>query len=863
MLRAVDAIRGQGASILAAGLPGAVSIWTKPSKSTWHLPAEEAAGLAEDDPRLLQLIDTADLYISPGVRPLGLSSARAGKQDELVGLSAFGVDIDAKSPRRAHANLPETLEEVESILEAAVTLPSLVVRSGTGNSLHAWWIFDAIEPIHDPADLTRLKRASKKFHEPMHVRAEQLGFHLDSSSKLVQWLRLPGSKNRKDPDNPQDVEAIWLGREYAHDELVVDRRKNVTTVPEAIDHIARSERGEPRASLSDVFVALVKVAQRIRPDHEHKDKIDKILRGKSFAASGDRDEAMFLTLSTIMFHMDRREPLFADREQVGEALVKLYTPSFEVWAAEPTATKTLEERIDRLCSKIIDVFSQRDDKDAAKRADIERLGNALLKTVNLREDGVKVEAINESTTIIQHKTAYYVHNFGRQDDHPLPPGYLGPFMEKEVIPAVSDFWENCPAPFELTYQTEPTARNPEGVTKQKTVPRLVNEYGTLALDVIGDLSLDKSYFDIKTRIFHEAICQLRVFEPVYDKTFDEYLRVAFGDVYDKFVDYLSYFLTLERAFGAPYIEGPSGAGKGVLVAGLSRFWGTTGSTDYELVAASAFNAFDVPFIVLDEGLTMARKTSAHIRHLIATGAHTINPKGMPQYVVNGYVRVMFTANNKNVFTQITSNEDLSEDDIDAIARRFIYFRMADEAPQWLTERNPNNRLTNSWVEDDIIAKHVLWLNENHRKNVTPGKRFIVEGESSEVHRALVTRGEKRGLVLEWLAHFATNPKTVEQFYAVKRSEPLAKIGNGHLLVNTRAVAENWSIYGESSSPLTVTAIGRILGQISSRVRLGQGDGPGVRYHNINFDHVLDWAGGDAQVGNLEKMRENFNRHVEE
>lgn len=538
----------------------------------------------------------------------------------------------------------------------------------------------------------------------------------------------------------------------------------------------------------------------------------------------------------------------------------LFVPVFEIWAREEDATKTVEEEITVVSGMIERALENFETAWYSSKETEARLAASF--GIELRYDGKKVDAIDASTTIIQHKTAYYIHNFGRQDVHPIPPGYFGPFMEKEVLLGAADLWENCPAPFELTYQTEPTARNPTGTTKQKTVARLANEYGTLALEVIGDLSLDKSYFDVKTRVFHEAICQLRVLEPTYDKTFDEYLRVAFSDSYTKFIDYLSYFLKLDRAIGAPYIEGPSGAGKGVLVAGFSRFWGTTGPTDYERIASADFNAFKIPFIVLDEGLTMARKTSAHIRHLIATGAHTINPKGMPQYVVNGYVRVMFTANNKNVFTQITSNEDLSEDDIDAIARRFIYFRMTDDAPQWLADRNPNNQLTNSWVEDDVIAKHVLWLNENHRKNVTPGKRFIVEGESSEVHRALVTRGEKRGLVLEWLAHFSTNPKTVEQFYAVKRSEPLAKIGNGHLLINTRAIAENWTIYGESSSPLTVTMIGRILGQISSRVRLGV-SGASVRYHNINFDHVLDWAGGDAQVGDLNKMRENFNREINE
>ncbi len=596
------------------------------------------------------------------------------------------------------------------------------------------------------------------------------------------------------------------------------------------------------------------VLKRRSPSSSWQDKILLMLEGKSFSDRGDRNDCMFKVVSAVVFataYTNRLRP---------QDYAELFGASLAVWAAEPGADKNLQQEKTVVVDMAERALRDFDYKWTKSKTDEANISKAL--GLSVRFDGKPVDAVNVSATIVQYKNAYYVHNFGRQDTNPLPQGYYGPFIEKEVVPALNKFWENCPPQFDLTYQTEGTAKNPDGVTKQKTTTKLVHEYGSLALDVQGDLSLEKSYFDLKTCVFHEAICPIRVLDPEFDPSFDEYLQIAFGLGYPKFIDYLSYFLRRDLAIGAPYIEGPSGAGKGALVAGLSRFWGRTGPTDYERIAAADFNAFKVPFIVLDEGLTVSRKTSAHIRHLIATGEHTINPKGLPQYVLKGYPLVMFTANNKHVFTQITSNEDLSEDDIDAIARRFIYFRMSDEAPQWLADRNLGRELTNRWVEGDAIAKHVLWLNQNHQKNVIPGKRFVVEGESTEVHRALVTRGEKRGLVLEWLAHFATNPVAVERFYATKKSEQLAKIGNGRLLVNTRAVSENWTIYGEKSPCLTTTMIGRILGQISTRVRLGDPDDR-VRYHNINFDHVLDWSSGDAQIGNPRKMKEHFNREIDD
>ena len=852
-MSAARTIRRLGASIVKAGVDGVVSVWTKPSKSTIHLPGAEAADLEDDDPRLVRALSESDLYISPGIRPTGLSSAQAGKQNELVGLFAFGLDVDAASPLRAKANLPTSLEDVAAIIEACPFEPSMVVRSGTGNSLHGWWIFDRLEVIQNEADLTRLKRASKRFHEIFHERAAAMGFHLDATHKLNQWLRLPGSKNRKNPDHPQDVEIIFAGREYAFDEIFPDGRKVSSPVSEKYD------------AIEEVVEALRRSAKRIRPDHKYRVPIDDILAGRSFAESGDRDVAMFTTLSTIVFSLDRRNPLFNDHDRLGEALVRLYTPSFEVWAAETSATKTLEDRIEKFSQKIVDVFEQRAEKDVEREArrvqDTQQVAKGLrLGGKEIEPDEVVSADLLEHLAILQKGSAFWIWNFGKQDDFAMAPGYQGPITKDEIFLRAKDAWQNAPDSFRLTYLVE---KKVDGemieVEKNKTDKQLALEYGTAIHEVIGHLALEESHFDVETRVFHEALCPLRKLEPRYDETFDEYLRVAFGDRYEKFNDWLAYLPQNHVPIAAPYLEGPPSTGKSALADGLSRLWGETGPSSYERSAAEKHNTFDNPFFVLDEGLTSINKTtSASIRNLIASGEHTINPKGLPQYKVVDYVRVMITANNSNVYAQL-SNEELSGYDVDAIAQRFIHFMIRPEAADWLTERNEGRKLTDTWVKGDLMARHVLWLAET--RAVVPGKRFIVEGEPSEIHRALVTRGDKRGIVLEWLARYLTDPKKFDQTQS--KEEKTAIVGNGKLLVNTQAIVNGWALYREPEQKLTPTAIGKILGQLSNgKVNPGGRGSSRTKYHDVRIEHVFDFAEGDAQVGDVWKMRENLNAGVD-
>jgi hypothetical protein len=108
-----------------------------------------------------------------------------------------------------------------------------------------------------------------------------------------------------------------------------------------------------------------------------------------------------------------------------------------------------------------------------------------------------------------------------------------------------------------------------------------------------------------------------------------------------------------------------------------------------------------------------------------------------------------------------------------------------------------------------------------------------------------------------------NPTTIDTSYANTKSERLVVMGDGRLLVNTQGVAASLNASGDRDKKLSTIAVGKILGQLSKGMTRPRDGGRRVRYHEINTDHVFDFATGDAQIGNEIVMRENLQRPLPE
>lgn len=831
---------------------GAATIWIKQGKTSLHVPLdavfdEWADG---DDADLLKLIGQRDAYTSPGLRELGLPEERQGGRRQVVALAGFVLDVDRADPVAHKAkNLPVTDEDMAEIFSAGPD-PTLVVSSGYG--LQAWWLFERPWELEGHADQVRAGRRYESFVAPFIAHANQRGWHLDKTASISHLFRLPGSQNWK-RETPRPVEVVYEGgARYPLEELTKSTARTRIAhdaedpEPGLISDTPERSPEELAAKLEQVRAAL----RRLPPQHEYKEPIEKLLAGESFAARGNRDNMLQRLVWVVAFR--------APRDLDADELAEIFRPSLTVWTEEDGAEKTIDEEMAKAEDKLERAFEIRAEKDAKKQAGIEALRNFI------RSDGKEVNedeappTILQQYAIVQYKGSYWAQSFGKQSQYPLKPGFYGPFMSNELLVQLGSLWENGPAQFQLTYL------NSKDEEKLKTVGRVAQEYAIGAHRVVGHFELQDSYYDVTTRTFHEAICPVREFEPRFDPRIDEWLRVMGGDKADKLLDWIAGVTKLSDQCCALYLSGPPSCGKNLLADGLAQLWHEGGPTQLETVMGD-HNAelFRCPLVLLDEGLdSRSRKSaSAFLRRLTGNSVFTFNEKYEPTRKVVGCVRLLIAANNDNVLR--FGDEELSALDLEAVIGRFLHLRVSRDASAWLEERNPGRSMTNDWVAGGLIARHALWLREN--RQFSHGRRFLVEGEATEMHKNMITRGQRNGLVLEWLSRYMSNPDALERRQAAGAVKmPRIRLGNQKLLVNTQGLIDAWATYLGSDTPkLTSQAIGHSLNQLStgSKPKLGP-RGARVQFHEIDVSLVFSWA-EQNQIGDLDAMQDNIGRVLAE
>ena len=298
---------------------------------------------------------------------------------------------------------------------------------------------------------------------------------------------------------------------------------------------------------------------------------------------------------------------------------------------------------------------------------------------------------------------------------------------------------------------------------------------------------------------------------------------------------------LEHQTCALYLAGKRGVGKGLLAAGLARLWHEGGPTELAQVIGN-FNA-DIakcPFVFLDEGLPKKHgDVSTQLRALIGTSTRTLARKHLPNVPLRGAIRLLIGANNENVLAM--GDESMSLDDLEAIAGRFLHVSVDPRAAEWLKHaKEIDPSLTDRWVEGGLLARHALWLRES--RPVARGKRFLVEGIATTMHRRLLMQGAVPGLVFEWITRFVIDPTKLYRVYATQHAEPLARVGEGSLLVNTAALVDCWKIYMREDGERrpSFKRIGEVLRAISE----GETRYPapsGSRFHRISIDLVRSWS----------------------
>jgi hypothetical protein len=107
-------------------------------------------------------------------------------------------------------------------------------------------------------------------------------------------------------------------------------------------------------------------------------------------------------------------------------------------------------------------------------------------------------------------------------------------------------------------------------------------------------------------------------------------------------------------------------------------------------------------------------------------------------------------------------------------------------------------------------------------------------------------------VCHWLVGFLLDPARLRQGAAAGASNQLARVYDGRLHVNVRALAENWQAYPTNLdvNRATAGALGKALSSIAEsekvQKRIG-GNGTRAHFHVIRTEDLIEWATATGYV----------------
>ncbi len=157
---------------------------------------------------------TSDTWWGVATRTRKLGGGLRGGAEDCAYLPALWIDIDIAGPgHKTDKPLPPDEAAARAILAGYPLPPTAIVNSGGG--LQAWWVLD------EPLPATDARPILERWGHTWQKIGAEAGFHVDNVFDIARIMRLPGTTNRKLPDQPRPV---WLtenhpDRRYGLDDL--------------------------------------------------------------------------------------------------------------------------------------------------------------------------------------------------------------------------------------------------------------------------------------------------------------------------------------------------------------------------------------------------------------------------------------------------------------------------------------------------------------------------------------------------------------------------------------------------------------------------------------------------------------------
>lgn len=234
--------------ILFGGIPDnlLVNLWTLPDKISYWL--------TSDNREIPPGLDGKDVYFSMSLAAQNLGPHQRLKAEQAAGITCLWADVDFGPEHKK--KVPPDEATASKLLREYNLHPSLVVHSGHG--YHAYWLLDEPWLFVDDTDGRNADRlaaagAVEGLQTKLREHFGKSGYTLDATHDLARVLRLPGTSNHKDQENPLPVKVIWpdnLDQACRYDKTVffaafsphIAAQKNETGQTFAGQQVAESKR---------------------------------------------------------------------------------------------------------------------------------------------------------------------------------------------------------------------------------------------------------------------------------------------------------------------------------------------------------------------------------------------------------------------------------------------------------------------------------------------------------------------------------------------------------------------------------------------------------------------------------------------
>lgn len=447
-----------------------------------------------------------------------------------------------------------------------------------------------------------------------------------------------------------------------------------------------------------------------------------ILEGRPWAAHGSRHTTMVALLGALRnFVLDTWDaPICA------ESLYEIFAQSLRVVAALPETQVTCDRQW------FLDLYAKLSASDEFYRGKL-----ALSRAQKARPNGdllllpADFPLANDRSWILGTNAGYFLRGEG---------GYVGPFSRELVTCKARDVLAT--APVRLT--------SDEG--RPLSLNTLMDRYGLVPTTVRYSYSVERS--SLVGDAFVQRAGVAEKVTPEYNKEIATWLKYLGGAHHDALLDWLATVQQLDKPSCALCILGYSGAGKDLLIDGLSQLWGGHNTAFAVAIGKFNYSLLRSPLIVANERLsTFDRRDGSAmdaLKELISSMSRAVADKNVRGLELDGSVRVVLATNNTGAFKL---DKQPNESDLQALHDRMLLVRPTEEARPYL-EQLGGRAHTEAWVVGRGIARHVEWLRQN--RPVVPGPRLLVQGRGG-LADLLTAEGTESGPVLQALLRCLLDP----------------------------------------------------------------------------------------------------------